>query len=208
MKGNIFRSGSMSLCIGALAAVLTLSSCTGKEKLAREVKGTWSSAPEQIQNTGASQTTMVRVIDFAPAADSAEGTLTMTALITVDNVLPSSDKIDTPLTITASGAATVNGVYQAKDDDDIIINLDYSTLQVSIDPQAVQLNYNILTDNDTSALETLRPGAMQLATKQIEQCARIVFANINEIEDIRIHNDLMSCEMGHKDLSFRRQMTR
>lgn len=129
----------------------------------------------------------------------------MAALFTVDNVMAASDSISVPLTITASGAATITGVFQAKDDDELLINLDYSSLQVSVGPQTVQLNYNLLTQESSSRLEALRPGALRLATQQIQQSATNVFSDLTEIEDIKIDNDLMSCEIGHKDLTFRRQ---
>ncbi len=129
----------------------------------------------------------------------------MAALITVDNVMAASDSISVPLTITASGAATITGVFQAKDDDELLINLDYSSLQVSVGPQTVQLNYNLLTQESSSRLEALRPGALRLATQQIQQSATNVFSDLTEIEDIKIDNNLMSCEIGHKDLTFRRQ---
>ncbi len=129
----------------------------------------------------------------------------MAALITVDNVMAASDSISVPLTITASGAATITGVFQAKDDDELLINLDYSSLQVSVGPQTVQLNYNLHTQESSSRLEALRPGALRLATQQIQQSATNVFSDLTEIEDIKIDNNLMSCEIGHKDLTFRRQ---
>ncbi|HAP29785.1 MAG TPA: hypothetical protein DCR26_06660 [Porphyromonadaceae bacterium] len=119
--------------------------------------------------------------------------------------MAASDSISVPLTITASGAATITGVFQAKDDDELLINLDYSSLQVSVGPQTVQLNYNLLTQESSSRLEALRPGALRLATQQIQQSATNVFSDLTEIEDIKIDNDLMSCEIGHKDLTFRRQ---
>lgn len=201
--GRKVRNASLGFC-AALVALLA-ASCSSKDKLAEELNGTWSSAPEQIANSGATRTTMVRVIEFNNNGGSPEGAVTMTALITVDNVMAVGDSISVPLTITASGAATITGVFQAKDDDELLINLDYSSLQVSVDPQAVQLNYNLLTQESSSRLEALRPGALRLATQQIQQSATSVFSNLTEIEDIKIDNNLMSCEIGHKDLTFRRQ---
>ncbi len=201
--GRKVRNASLGFCASLVA--LLAASCSSKDKLAEELNGTWSSAPEQIANSGATRTTMVRVIEFNNNGGSPEGAVTMTALITVDNVMAAGDSISVPLTITASGAATITGVFQAKDDDELLINLDYSSLQVSVDPQAVQLNYNLLTQESSSRLEALRPGALRLATQQIQQSATSVFSNLTEIEDIKIDNNLMSCEIGHKDLTFRRQ---
>ena len=118
-----FRNISLAL---VSAAALMVSSCRSQsEKLAEEIAGTWSSAPEQLTTTGATRATMVRVMDFTrTSSDATDGAVTMTALITVDNVMPASGHLDTPLTITASGAATITGVFQVKDDDDILVSLD------------------------------------------------------------------------------------
>lgn len=198
---------NISLALFIASAAFFISSCQSQsEKLAEEIAGTWSSAPEQITTSGATRTTMVRVMDFTrTASDATDGAVTMTALITVDNVMPASGKLDTPLTITASGAATITGAFQVKDHDDILISLDYSSLQVSVDPAAVQINYNILTQDASPEVESLRPGALHLATQQIRQAATSVFSNLTEVEDVKIHTDLLSCEIAHKDLSFRRQ---
>ena len=44
-----------------------------------------------------------------------------------------------------------------------------------------------------------------LASQQIDHAARNVFFNLTEIEDIKINNNMLKCEMAHKDLTFRRQ---
>lgn len=190
----------------AAALVLSATSCNSREKLAEKVDGTWSSAPEQLSNTGATHTTMVRVMEFNKNPETPEGTVIMSALITVDNVMTASgDSINQSLTITASGVATITGIFQAKDDDDLIVNLDYSSMTVQVDPKAVQLDYNVLMQTDDSHLEQLRPGAYRLATQQIQKSANGVFANLNEIEDIKVEGSIMTCEINDKDLSFRLQ---
>ncbi len=56
---------NISLAIMAASAVFLTTSCQSQaEKLAEEIAGTWSSAPEQITTSGATRTTMVRVMDF------------------------------------------------------------------------------------------------------------------------------------------------
>ncbi len=111
----------------------------------------------------------------------------------------------TPLTITASGTAVITGVYNVKDDDEVNLNLDATSLSISVDPEAVKLSYDIIDGNSGSSLEALRPGALRLAQQQINRAAQEVFFNLDEIDDIRIDGDMMSCEIGHKDLNFRRQ---
>ncbi len=188
----------------AIMGAATLTGCDSKSKLAKQIQGEWTSTPELVVNTGAARASLVRVVDFNSSNDATQGTVTMTALITVDNAIPANDSIVTPLTITASGTATITGVYTVKDDDEIAVNLDASSLSIAVDPDAVKLSYDVIDGAGGSSLEALRPGALRLAQQQINRAAQDVFFNLDEIDDIRIDNNMMSCEIGHKDLNFSR----
>lgn len=200
MKKSIFPFGMLA----ALMAFV-VSSCDSRQKLSEDVAGLWSGTPEMLTNAGATRATMVRMMEFTPTGSAGEGSVTLTAYITVENTLPATDSIIAPLTISASGTATVTGLYQAKDDDDIMLNLDVTSFTVNVDPEAVQFDYNVLTGGGGSELTSLRPAAERLASQQIDHAARNIFFNLTEIEDIKVQKDMMQCEIGHKDLTFRRQ---
>lgn len=189
----------------ALLSIFAISSCDSKQKLSENLSGIWTGQEEKLTDTGAARASMVRMLQFTPTGTKGEGDFTMTANITVDNTMPSTDNIVTPLSITASGTATITGVYQVKDHDELILNLDASSLTIDVDPEAVELNYNVLTEQSAPEVETLKPAALVLVNQQIEHAARSAFANITEIDDIHISNILMKCEIGHSDLTFRRQ---
>lgn len=189
----------------ALIGAAVFAGCDSKSKLAKEIRGEWSSTPEMLVNTGAARATLTRVAEFSGAPGAPEGDVTLTALITVDNAIPANDSIVTPLTISASGTATITGVYTVKDDDEIRLNLDATSLSIVMDPDAVRLDYDIIDGGSGSSLEKLRPGALRLARQQIDRAAQEVFMNLDEIDDIRIDNNLMSCDVRHKSLTFRRQ---
>lgn len=193
------------MSVALAAASLLFSSCDNKEKLSKALNGVWAGAPEQITDTGAAKASMIRSFEFTPTGNSGEGNVTMTVFITVENTMPASDSIVTPLTITATGSATLTGVYQATDDDEIKVNLDASLPTVDVDPDAVQLNYNVLTDASASNVSALKSGAEILVRQQISHAAQKVFSDLTEIDDIKISRNLMSCEINQKDLTFRRQ---
>ena len=188
----------------ALAGAAALSGCDSRSGLAREIQGEWSSVPELLVNTGAARASLTRVMEFTGTPGRLEGDVTLTALITVENTIPASDSIVAPLTITASGTATITGVYNVRDDDEVGFNLDATSLSIAVDPDAVRLDYDILDGKGASTVDQLRPGALRLATQQISRAAQEVFSRLDGIDDIRIDNDLMSCDIGHKDVSFRR----
>ena len=188
---------SVICATAAVAGMLTLmTACDTKAKLAESVQGKWTGNPEKMLDTGAASATMVRTLEFT------EGSVTMTAMITVENTMQSNDSIVTPLQITASGVATITGVYQAKDDDELTISLDATSMNVNVDPDAVKLNYNIATATSAPLVEKLKPGAAILATQQINRAAQNAFSNITEIDDIKIEGSIMRCEINHTDLTF------
>lgn len=188
----------------SLVAAVAMVSCDSKGRLAENVEGSWTSTPEQLQNTPGTQSTLVRVLDFKRTQGTSEGTVTVKALITVDNVVGGDAQPAAPMSVTASGVATINGHYQAKDDDDLLVSLDYTTMNVSVDPQGVMLSVNPLSQTETPDVEKLKPAAVQLATQQVTRAAQSAFSNMSEIEDIKINKSMMSCEIGHKDLTFRK----
>ena len=189
-------------CMGAMLTVV--SSCDSKGRLAEAVEGEWTGNPERLLDTGAASATMVRMMEFSPGEVATEGTITMTAIITVENTMQFNESVVTPLTITATGTATITGTYQVRDHDDILVGLDATSLSVSVDPDAVQLNYNILSEDSAPMVEKLKPGAAVLATQQINRAAQNAFANITEIEDIHIKNNTMRCEISDRDIAFSR----
>jgi hypothetical protein len=192
---------SVICATAAVAGMLTLmTACDTKAKLAESVQGKWTGNPEKMLDTGAASASMVRTLEFTKGAADTEGSVTMTAMITVENTMQSNDSIVTPLQITASGVATITGVYQAKDDDELTISLDATSMNVNVDPDAVKLNYNIATA--APLVEKLKPGAAILATQQINRAAQNAFSNITEIDDIKIEGSIMRCEINHTDLTF------
>ncbi len=189
-----------SAMLGATLMV-GVTSCDSKAKLAESLQGRWMGNPEMLLDTGAASASMVRILEFNQGSARTEGSVTMTSLITVENTMPFNDSISTPLQITASGTATITGVYQVKDDDEILISLDATSLSVNVDPDAVQLNYNILSESSSPVAEKLKPGAAILATQQINRAAQNVYSNLTEIDDIHIRNGIMHCEISHRDLT-------
>ena len=194
---------SVICATAAVAGMLTLmTACDTKAKLAESVQGKWTGNPEKMLDTGAASASMVRTLEFTKGAADTEGSVTMTAMITVENTMQSNDSIVTPLQITASGVATITGVYQAKDDDELTISLDATSMNVNVDPDAVKLNYNIATATSAPLVEKLKPGAAILATQQINRAAQNAFSNITEIDDIKIEGSIMRCEINHTYLTF------
>lgn len=191
--------------IATALMILGLSSCDSRQTLAKDINGSWSASPDKITETEFMTTGVIRIVDFIKAPSQAGGDLTLSALVSVTSQIPPTDSITQPVNMTASGVASIRGTWAAHDDDEIIVVLDPETFTVQVDPSAVVLNVNTLTGENTPDLAAMKPGVVEMVRSQINTAVRNDFFSIQKIDDIKIHDNMMSCEINHRDITMRRQ---
>ena len=194
--------------IAAAMMMIGLSSCDGRQTLAKEINGSWSASPDRITETAAMSTGVIRIINFVRTPSEAGGDLIMSSLVSVSSQLPRTDSVAQPVSMTASGIASIRGTWAAQDDDEIIVVLDASTFNVEVDSSAVVLTSNYVFNESTSDLATLKPSAVEMVRNQITQAVRDDFFSIRKIDDIKIKDNMMSCEINDEDFTMRRQVTK
>lgn len=199
------KKGFKTLMIGLMAAGM-LTACSEESRLAKQVTGSWASSPERIADPSAISASMVRILDFVKDSDSAGGQLVMSGLITVNSTVnATSPTINTPISYSASGVATVQGEWAAHDDDEIILMLDPATFNLQVDPQAVVLDYNLIDGNSQATTDSLKPALMTELRAQMRRMVETQFFNAGKIDDIKVKDGMMSCEIDDRDVTFRRQ---
>lgn len=194
--------------IAAAMMMIGLSSCDGRQTLAKEINGSWSASPDRITETATMSTGVIRIINFVRTPSEAGGDLIMSSLVSVSSQLPRTDSVAQPVSMTASGIASIRGTWAAQDDDEIIVVLDASTFNVEVDSSAVVLTSNYVFNESTSDLATLKPSAVEMVRNQITQAVRDDFFSIRKIDDIKIKDNMMSCEINDVDFTMRRQVTK
>ncbi|MDE6225516.1 MAG: hypothetical protein K2M25_05200, partial [Muribaculaceae bacterium] len=115
------------------------------------------------------------------------------------------DAIDNPISFTASGVATISGEWTVEDDDEIAIFLDGSTMKIDVDPDGIVLDYNVLTGTSAPDTTTVKPVLAQMVKKAISGGVETKFFNARKIDDIKIKDNMMSCEIDDYDITLRRQ---
>lgn len=186
-----------------LLTAVVLGACDEKSRLAADVEGTWTGAPERIFVSDAATSSVTRVITFTRGDKDSPSTVSIDAMFAVEMPLPATDSIVQPISVTAAGTATVEGTWQAIDDDEIAVVLDRSTLKVNVDPDAVTLSAGPLTTPE-SAVGALKPAVALEVQHHITKAMNESIHEFNKIDDIKIKNNIMSCEVGKKDLTFHR----
>lgn len=197
--------------IAGTAAMLAFSSCNEKAKLADRVTGTWSGQAERVktpETTGHQTTTTVtRIYSFKTDPGSKTGgTLQAAAYFTVESGTGLQAAGTQPIAVTIEGNATITGHWEAIDDDEIAVSFDTNSLDVKVDPDAIELQYDIATGQSYSVSDSIKPRLTQSVARSMKNVMTHNVFNFGKIDDIKIKGALMSCEIDHKDYTLHRDM--
>lgn len=187
------------------AAIAALSSCSNYP----QIEGTWTGTPTRIDNISAAcDASATMSISFTQDDKSAQsGEVTISALIDANQPVTSiADGLDQPYEVSVAATAVITGhwSYEEKDDDDILITLDPSTLEVKVDPNGVSFSNDVLTETQQPLLDSLSRATADAWKKSITKAMSERFYDMNKISDIKINNGIMSCEIHDRDFTFRR----
>lgn len=202
MKKNV-------LFLSALAVMLSFSGCDEKTKLANNIQGTWEASPEKLTTpSDIASANMIKIFDITTVPGKSEGTIDVTGLVSFVSPVPSGSDVLQNVSVSTSGIISAKGTWNAIDDDEIMVFVDPKSLEVTVDTAAVELKYDILTTQDLSELTSLKPAVAEHVKHQIMIVAGSKITGINKIDDIKIKDNMMSCEIGKQDMTFRRQVAK
>lgn len=144
---------------------------------------------------------------FVRNSDSkTSGVVTQTSQVAV--ILPFTTNAtdsagNTPVSVTASALATVTGVWSAVDDDDIMLSFDMNTLKIDVDPDAEYLYADPRLSTDIPRVQPIDGNVRSAVTALVKKGMTDVVGNIREIEDVKVKDGMMRCEIGkHNKLTF------
>ena len=200
--------------ISAAVVVICLAACS---RLAN-IEGTWNGAaisyqqplaPGAAGSYGAVATNVSTQIatnmTFVPDAQkSGAGTVEFMSNVDVINTVPFEGKLVDPFEINIGATAVCTGTYHFEDQDDIVIAINPASIKVDIDPQAVNYSENIATGQDAAQIDSLRPALVRQYTRQLLPVMKDYYSKITRIDDIKVKDGVMSCEINDRDLTFRR----
>lgn len=195
------------LCLFTVAsALLVLTGCNEKAKLAQSINGSWNGVAERVQSSDVKATvTVTRELTFTvDPSDKTSGSITASAPFTIETGTPLLGADVQPIAVTASGTATVSGKWHAIDDDEIAVVYDLSTFAVNVDPEATYLEYNVLTEESAPELEPLKAASVTAVTQLVKRDFPLKVFNYNKIDDIKVKGGMMSCEVSDRDYTFHR----
>ena len=193
--------------VTALGIISAVSSCTKSDRFA----GTWQGNQERIANIpDAADASYTLTIDFAPEKPGAKnGVADFNAVVNISQAVQSTnpDALVSPFEANVTATASITATYfmENGEDDDILLSFDPSSLQVNVDPAGVTLTQDALSNTERPMLDSLTAATANHWRVLITSAMRNEFNRFTKIEDIKVHHgDMMSCEVDHRDLTFRR----
>lgn len=197
-------------CLIGLAVTLSLSSCNENARLAKELHGTWAGTPENVTDNTAITATLMETYTFTDAADTLAkgaygGDITVTGLISCSTQILGDSTLAEPMTLNASAVSNISGTWTVIDDDEVSIMLNPESLVVNMDPDAVKVANNVVTNNDTPVIDSLKTGISNTLLEGIRHTLTMRYASVRQLDDIKIKGPLMKFEIGKTDYVFTRQ---
>lgn len=187
------------------AGLLFLTACSGTSSLAKNIEGSWSGTPKSLSTDIAGSTTIVEIISFLPGDIKNGGNFEVTAMISATGSARGMDGSLLPYDLTASASAAAKGSWRAIDDDEIAINIDPSTIDVSVDQDAQVFNNNMITDAEKAALDSIRPNVMNLLEHRIKRDVMTRFMSVKHLDDVKVKSDLLKYEIDDDHYTLSRQ---
>lgn len=192
------------------AIALSLASCNENARLAKDLYGTWAGTPENITDNTAVTASLIETyfMSDAPGAlpkDTYGGEITVSGMVSCSTQIIADSTSAEPVTLTASATSSINGTWIVIDDDEITVTFKPETLQVNMDPEAVTVANNVVTNNDTPSIESLKPGITNTLREGIRQALFMRYASLRHLDDIKIKGPLLKFEIGNNDYVFTRQ---
>lgn len=195
-----------------LLAGAVLGSCSGNQKLAEEIAGSWAGTPEKFTDTQAFSATIIENYTFTrDKADDDKhpgGPLNITGMISAMSQVAPTGGLVQPITLSASATVTVAGTWSVIDDDEVAVVMDTKSLQVNVDPQAVVVTENVLSDQGTPEMATLKQQISQNIAARLRQEMSTRFGALRHLDDVEIKGDMLKFEIGKTDYTLARQVAR
>lgn len=197
------------IVFSALVLTAGLASCDRKKKLAEKIEGAWATdTPEYIFVSNAFSATLTTSMQFTVeprVVDLIGGSFIISSNFDASYAVPVSDIATQPYSIKPSGIASIEGQWIVKDDDEIRVTLDPLTFLVKIDPETVAFNDDVLTGENVTAIDSIKPALIAQAEAGITGIFQSRFFGARELDDIWIKGSKMKCEINDIDYHFIRQ---
>lgn len=207
----------------SLLSIVCLTSCDEASKLASAVEGKWQSPmteviskkqkdhKEEIHDNAVKQEKSISMscapsITFTRTQDSKGGDIRIAGQFEMTHTVTLTDTtLSAPVNAIVSGTIVASGTWTAHDDDEIIVALDQSKTDVTVDPASLKLEYAALTDADASKLDSLKARIAPNINSVVIPAIKQKISSVTEFDDVKVTGNTMKLEIGKTKLNFTKE---
>lgn len=185
------------LIVLSALCMIGMTGCDNREN----IQGEWQSSAIKLDlpNTATSTATMTYTFN-------ADGSVTLASEINITEPL-SPVTIDTTVPYMASVSATssISGTWQyaKNENDEVVIVLDDNTFNLNIDPDAVEISVNELTNTEVPTTVDMKDAAIKRYTALLTPEMKATYTKFSRLDDIKVDKNFLNCEIADHDYVLR-----
>ena len=193
---------------GAALAMMAFASCSHSDNFV----GAWQSTKpidlsQQLPDAATGSALMT--LEFGPNTGKG-GTVTINSLLEATQAVVPSPALNEGYEVSIAGTATINGTwaYEDRDDDDLILTLDLTSLNVNVDNNGVTFRQNVVTDAQEPVADSLSTVTADLWRQQFAHALRIELNRYTKLDDVKVRDSVLTFELDHPDqkMEFRKAL--
>jgi len=154
--------------------------------------------------------TSVLNIDFDAPEGANSGKVTVSAVIDAEQPVQAGTLkgFAEPYEVSVTATACICGKWSYRDNgkEDILLFLDNNSLQVNVDPNGVTYSQNLLTGAQQPTVDSLTNATVVRWRSLIRNAAVKQFLALTRLGDVKVADDILSCDTGKEALAFHRDM--
>lgn len=181
-------------------ACATFTSCN----TAPDVAGSWRSMPQNLSVNKDTRETRVfgasieDVITFTPAEkDNMMGTFAINSTISMSAHAGSVTQLIGPYQTSIAATSTINGTwaYSKGEDNEIDVVLDFSTLNVSVDPESVEFVDRGAVQAEQAEIDQLTPQLLTDVKAALTDALGSYYSSYAKLDDVSVSGNNLTLEL-------------
>lgn len=168
-----------------------------------DVAGTWKINPQTFSMKDVSLASSTDCVTMTPDAESGKkGKIVINSTVAIDanaSIAPMAPVYRVEITTPVSVEGT--WMFSDSDDDDIICNLDMSTMSVDVKAENLEFAPVGPLSVKQDDIDRLRPYVISTYQTSLTKEMALYYTRYNKLEDVKVRDNALTCEMHISDIA-------
>jgi hypothetical protein len=181
-----------------------LCACSSRSELSEAIEGTWSGIPTRIDDNDIGYASYVPIFTFTTDSTARGGDIAINALISISGPID-SDSILANANVSVSGRASISGSWSFDGRNHIIVSLNSTTLEVSVDPDAVVVMIDSMGNSAPPVVDTLSTQLTTQFRQRMEKDMGNQLLTLHKLNSVKIRSDILTFRIDNRKYALTRK---